>query len=203
VFGIFLVPAGSAGLTVEPLDMLAGGSYPPCRVHLERVRVGPEAVLGGSERLGSAWGTLRLTGSYERLVVAALALGLASAIVERSIAFARERTQFGQPIARFQAIQHSLVEMKTGQTAMRLFVEHALAALDTGGDATQAVRMAKYLCAEQLQQIAAQGMRIMGGRAYFGFEDMARYYRESPYCLYAGGTVEIQKMLIARTMGLA
>ena len=202
-FSIFLVPEGSAGLTVEPLDVLAGGAYPPCRVHLERVRVGPEAVLGGAARLGSAWGTLRLTGSYERVVVAAMALGLASAIVERSVEFAQQRRQFGQPIAGFQAIQHGLVDMKTGQTAMRLFVENALAAVETGGDATQAVCMAKYFCAEQLQQIAAQGMRIMGGRAYFGFEDMARYYREAPYSLYAGGTVEIQKLLIARTMSLA
>ena len=202
-FSILLVPEGAPGLTVEPLEMLAGGAYPPCRVHLERVRVGPEAVLGGAARLGSAWGTLRLTGSYERLVVAAMALGLASAIVARSVEFARQRRQFGQPIAGFQTIQHALVEMKTTETAMRLFVEHALAALEAGGDATQAVCMAKYFCAEQLQQIVAQGMRIMGGRAYFGFEDTARYYREAPYSLYAGGTVEIQKMLIARAMGFA
>lgn len=55
---------------------------------------------------------------------------------------------------------------------------------------------------EQLQNISSLGMRVMGGRAYFEFEDMSRYYREAPSCLYAGGTIEIQTMLIARTMGL-
>ena len=55
---------------------------------------------------------------------------------------------------------------------------------------------------EQLQRIVAMGMRVLGGRAYFEFEEMARYAREAPFSLYAGGTVEIQKMLIARQMGL-
>lgn len=202
MFSIFLVPSGTPGLTVAPLDMLASGAHASCRVRMASVHVATEAVLGGVPRLGTAWEVLRLTGSYERLTVAAVALGLASAIVERALAFARQRRQFGQPIATFQAIQHALVEMKTTETAMRLFVENALATLEDGGDATQAICMAKYFCAEQLQWLAQTGMRILGGRAYFAFEDMARYYREAPFSLYAGGTVEIQKMLIARTLGL-
>lgn len=201
-FSIFLVPAGAPGVTVEPLAMLAGDLHASCRVRLADVPIGPEAVLGGATRLGTAWDTLRLTGLYERIVVAALSLGLASAIVDRSVTFARRRHQFGQPIAAFQVIQHALVEMKTTETAMRLFVENALAALEGGDDATQAVCMAKYVCAEQLQRVTAKGMRVMGGRAYFAFEDMARFYREAPFSMYAGGTVEIQKMLVARTMGL-
>lgn len=200
---VFLVPAGARGLRVEPLDMLAGDLHASCRLRLESVPLGSDAILGGPEGLGKAWATLRLTGAYERLVVAALALGLAAAIVERSVAFARQRHQFGQAIANFQVIQHALVEMKTIETGMRLFVEHALATLESGGDPTQAVCMAKYVCAEQLQQVAALGMRVLGGRAYFAFEDMSRYYREAPFSLYAGGTIEIQKLLIARTMGLA
>ena len=100
-----------------------------------------------------------------------------------------------------------LVEMQTMETGMRLFVEHALAAYEAGDvnseQTNQAVCMAKWICAEQLQQIVAKGMRIMGGRAYFGeLDDMERFYREAPFSLYAGGTIEIQKMLIARTMGL-
>lgn len=85
---------------------------------------------------------------------------------------------------------------------MHLFVDNALSALEKGSDATQEVCMAKYFCAEKLQEIVSLGMRVMGGRSYFEFEDMSRYYREAPFTLYAGGTIEIQKMLIARTMGL-
>lgn len=83
-----------------------------------------------------------------------------------------------------------------------MFVENALTAMQKGGDATQEVCMAKYFCAQKLQEIVSLGMRVMGGRSYFEFEDMSRYYREAPFTLYAGGTIEIQKMLIARKMGL-
>jgi alkylation response protein AidB-like acyl-CoA dehydrogenase len=139
---------------------------------------------------------------YERLVVAAMACGHGRAIVRRAVEFAKSRRQFGQAIAAHQAIQHTLVEMRTIETGMHLFVENALSTLENGGDATQEICMAKYVCAEQLQTLASHGMRVMGGRSYFEFEDMSRYYREAPFCLYAGGTIEIQKMLIARAMGL-
>lgn len=198
---LFLVPRGAPALAVEPLPTLAGGPHASCHVRLDGVRVEADQVLGGPAGLGKAWGVLRVTGTLERLMVAALALGLASAAAERAVAFARERRQFGQPIAGFQAIQHTLVEMRTTVTGMRLFLDNALSAMEAG-DATEAVCMAKYWCSEQLQRVVGMGMRVLGGRAYFDFEDMARYAREAPFSLYAGGTVEIQKMLIARQMGL-
>jgi alkylation response protein AidB-like acyl-CoA dehydrogenase len=195
-------------LTIEPLEeKLAARGQASCRFRLDIVMVSDENVLGGPTQLGKARTVLRYMGTLERLAVAALALGLASTIVKRAVSFARKRQQFGQSISNFQAIQHMLVEMQTMETGMRLFVEHALAAYEAEGakaeKTTQAVCMAKWICAEQLQQIVAKGMRVMGGRAYFGeLDDMERFYREAPFTLYAGGTIEIQKMLIARTMGL-
>jgi alkylation response protein AidB-like acyl-CoA dehydrogenase len=200
---LFLVPAGAPGIIIEPLEKLSSNVHASCRVRLSAVRLPPEALLGGAEAMGKAWPILKQTGPLERLAVAGIASGLASAIVQRAIDFARSRQQFGQPIASFQAIQHALVEMKTAETAMHLFVERALASLSAGQDPTMDICMAKYFCAEQLQEIAAKAMRILGGRAYFMFEEMARFYREAPFSLYAGGTVEIQKLLIARAMGLA
>jgi alkylation response protein AidB-like acyl-CoA dehydrogenase len=201
-FGLFLVPRNAPGLSIRPLAKLSANPHASCHLIFEDVHVADDDVLGGRDRLGAVWSTLRLTGMYERLVVAALACGLGRAIVLRALEFAKSRRQFGQAIASYQAIQHTLVEMRTLETAMYLFVENALFALETSGDATQEVCMAKYYCAEQLQTIASLGMRVMGGRSYFEFEDMSRYYREAPFCLYAGGTIEIQKMLIARTMDL-
>ena len=61
---------------------------------------------------------------------------------------------------------------------------------------------AKYFCAEQLQVLARHGMAILGGRAFFEMDEMARYFREAPFSMYAGGTSEIQKRIIARAMGL-
>jgi alkylation response protein AidB-like acyl-CoA dehydrogenase len=165
------------------------------------VRLGPEQLLGGAERLGKAWPIMRFSGSLERIVVAATAVGLADAIIDRALSFAKERRQFGQSLVSFQSLQHLLVEMRTAQVGMGLFVEHALRML-AEGEPDQAASMAKYHCAEQLQEIVAKGMRIMGGRAFFSFEQMSRYYCEAPFSLYAGGTVEIQKNLIARGMGI-
>jgi alkylation response protein AidB-like acyl-CoA dehydrogenase len=118
------------------------------------------------------------------------------------VEFARARDQFGKPIAAFQSIQHRLVEMRTLVRAMSLMVAHAAQLLESGVDATEQVCMAKYYCAEQLQHVVGSGMRVMGGRAYFEFEDMERYYREAPLALYAGGTIEMQKRQIARCMDL-
>jgi alkylation response protein AidB-like acyl-CoA dehydrogenase len=199
---LFLVPKGAEGLTIEPMPKLAGGAHASCHLLLRDVRVPGSHVLGGSDRLGKAWDILRASGRLERLTVAAMSVGLASAIVDRAVAFAKSRQQFGQSIASYQAIQHKLVDMKMTETAMRLFVNEALAAVERGGEADAAISMAKCFCSEQLQTLVGDGMQVMGGRGYFEMEKMARYYREAPFMLYAGGTVEIQKLLIARSLGL-
>ncbi len=198
---LFLVPTGTQGLVIKPLPRIAGNTHGSCQLFLDDVRVGPDQLLGGNEKLGKAWATLRFTGSLERIVVAATATGLAGAVVDRAIDFAKERRQFGNTIASFQAVQHMLVEMRTAETGMRLFVDHAVDML-ASGESDIAASMAKFHCAEQLQEIVAKGMRIMGGRACFTFEQMSRFYCEAPFSLYAGGTIEIQKALIARAMGI-
>jgi alkylation response protein AidB-like acyl-CoA dehydrogenase len=198
---LFLVPRGAEGLSIEPLRRVAGNVHASCRVTMRDVRLGPEQILGGTEMRGKAWPVMRFSGSLERIVVAATAAGLADAINDRACNFAKERRQFGQAIVSFQSLQHLLVEMRTAQVGMRLFVEHALRMLEAG-EPEQAASMAKYYCAEELQEIVTKGMRIMGGRAFFSFEPMSRYYCEAPFSLYAGGTVEIQKSLIARSMGI-
>jgi alkylation response protein AidB-like acyl-CoA dehydrogenase len=198
---LFLVPGDAEGVHIEPLPRVSANVHASCRVTMHDVRLGPEQLLGGADWLGKAWPVMRFSGALERIVVAATAAGLADAIINRACSFARERRQFGQPLASFQSLQHLLVEMRTAGVGMQLFVEHALQML-AKGEPEQAASMAKYHCAEQLQEIVAKGMRIMGGRAFFSFEPMSRYYCEAPFSLYAGGTIEIQKSLIARSMGI-
>jgi len=89
-------------------------------------------------------------------------------------------SKFGQAIASFQTPQHMSVEMRTAETGMRLFVGHAVDML-AAGEPDLGASMAKYHCAEQLQEIVAKGMRIMGGRACFAFEETSRFYREAPF----------------------
>ena len=201
-FGIVMVPKASANLTVEPLAKLSGNAMPSCKVTFDSVSVPSTSILGGPAGLENAWSLLRNTGSLERLLVAAMACGLARAATRRATEFIRERRQFGKALKDFQAIQHSVVEMTTLTKGMELFLENAVQMHESGEDATQAISMAKYFCSEQLQRVVEIAVRVLGGRAYFEFEPVSRMYREAPFCLFAGGTVEIQKMLIARTLSI-
>ncbi|MDR0244231.1 MAG: acyl-CoA dehydrogenase [Burkholderia sp.] len=201
-FGIFLVPGKAPNLTVTALPKLSANGCASCHVVLEAVAVPADAVLGGSDALEAAWNVLRLTGALERLVVAAMASGLARAATRRAAAFIKERKQFGQVLSSFQSIQHTVVEMSTLTTAMELMVANAIRAYESGDDATEAISKAKYFCSEQLQKVVGSAVRVMGGRAYFDFEPVSRYYREATFSLFAGGTIEVQKMLIARSIGI-
>ena len=199
---VFLVPQNAAGLTIEPLKKLAGNAHPSCRVVLDDVSVAADQLLGETEGLGTAGANLRLTGALERLMVAAICVGTAKRILEDALAFSREREQFGQRICEFQSISHTLVEMATSYKIMKLLVNDATKAVESNRDATEEVCMAKYYCAEQLQIMVANGMRILGGRAYFSDSAMSRIYRETPLALYAGGTIELHKNILARILDL-
>lgn len=201
-FGVLMVPGGAENLTIEPLSKIAGNTYPSCRVTFDGVRVGAADVLGGVKGLAAAWPILRNTGTLERLVVSAMACGIAQAATRRATEFIRDRRQFGKPLTEFQAVQHAVVEMSTLTRGMQLFLDHAVGEHAECSDPTQAISMAKYFCSEQLQRVVEIAVRVLGGRAYFDFEPVSRLYREAPFCLFAGGTVEIQKMLIARSLAI-
>lgn len=199
--GVFIVRPNTDGLSIEPLAKLAGGAQPSCLVRMDTVCVPTSDLLGGEAGLDKSWQALRITGSLERLVVAASCLGTADRIFEECRDFAKSRVQFGQRIVNFQAINHMLVEMETAVRIMRLLVRDAVEHLKSGKDPTTSVCTAKYVCADRLQWIAGAGMRVLGGRAYLAENVMSRIYREAPLALYAGGTIEVQKNLIAQALG--
>ena len=89
-------------------------------------------------------------------------VGLTRAVTKRAVEFAKARHQFGKPIAAFQSIQHKLVEMHTMVRAMSPMSAHSTSLLENEVDATEQVCMAKYYCAEQLQNVVASGMRVWG-----------------------------------------
>lgn len=198
--GVFVVDPELAGVTIRAMPKLAGNAQPSCHIKLDGVRVAREDLLGGEDGY-SAWSKLRITGALERLMVAASAVGMAERIVEEASQFVLEREQFGKKIFEFQSVQHLLVDLRTRSRLMRLVYEDALKAMAVPGDPTAAVCIAKYFCAEALQDVVQAGMRIFGGRAYVRGHIMERIYRDAPLALYAGGTVELQKNLIARSLG--
>ena len=196
------MPQGATGLDVRPLKKIAGNAFATCEVRYSEVRVAADLLLGGEAGLDRAWDSLMPIGAMERICVAASSLGLAQTIFEEAREHAVTREQFGQPIAKFQSIQHTLVDMATEIEAMRWLTYNAASMADRGEMAFKEVSMAKYYCSEKVNAMAIKGMNILGGRAYLEETPMARYLREGILSLYAGGTTEIQKNLIARFIGL-
>lgn len=201
-FGVFLVPADARNLTVTPLPKMGGNDHASCHVTFDGVELDASQVLGGSLALGDAWKVLRITGMLERLIVAAMACGMARSATARATGFIKERKQFGQALSNFQSIQHAVVDMSTLTTAMEAMAAHAVQAYENGSDAGAAISKAKLFCAESLMRVVESALRVMGGRAFFDFEPVSHVYREAPLCLFAGGTSEIQKILIARSLGI-
>lgn len=196
---IFLVPRTAHGLKIEPLGKIAGNAVPSCRVEYDGVRVPADALLG---QKNAAWTPLMIGAGLERLLVAASCLGRAQIVLQEVIDFVSNRRQFGQPIARFQVVQHQIADMATDIEAMRWLVYSAAWRLDKGQRPVKEISMAKVFCAERLNEIVNRGMRLLGGRAYLKECNMERHLRESFLGLYAGGTVEIQRNLIAGQLGL-
>ena len=141
-------------------------------------------------------------GGLERLSVAASCVGAAQAVFEETLAHVTAREQFGQPIARFQAVQHQLADMATDIEAMRLLTYSAAWRTAAGQTPVKEVSMAKLFCGERLNAIVVRGMRLLGAKAYLEDTPMPRRLRESLLAFYAGGTMEIQRNTIAKSLGL-
>lgn len=199
---VFLVPVPADGLLITPMDKITGNAFASCTVHLDNVRLPHDAVLGGEEGTHNAWAALRVTGGMERVCVAASALGLARAVHEDALAHCRKREQFGQPIGKFQAVQHCLADMATSIEAMQWLTYAAAWKADKGEDAGKEMSMAKVYAAETLNRLVLEGLGLLGGQGFLASTPMARYQREALLSLYAGGTSQIQKNLIARYLQL-
>ena len=196
---LLLVARDAPGLDVQPMDKLAGNAVASCRVEYNQVRVPVANRVGGEHQ---AWPLLMLGGGLERLIVSAAAVGTAQTILDDVLEFVQKREQFGQPVGNFQAVQHQLADMACELDAARLLVYRAAWLMDQGKQPVKEVSMAKLFASERLMQIALRGMRLLGGQAYFMESAMQRRMRESMLSLYAGGTMEIQRNLIARSLGL-
>jgi len=137
-----------------------------------------------------------------RIGIAAQAVGIAEAAFEAARDYAKEREQFGQPIARFQAIQWMLVDMKTRLEAARLLTYQAALAKDeakkTGGRYTLPAAMAKLYASETAMWVATKAVQIFGGNGYSKEYPVERHFRDAKITEIYEGTSEIQRLVIAR-----
>jgi isovaleryl-CoA dehydrogenase len=196
---MMLVPRDADGLTLTPIPTLGGKETN--EIHLDDVRVPGDALLGVE---GGGWTQLMAGLNNERVILGASALGLAQRAFDDALAYAKERRQFGRPIGSFQAIQHKFADMATDLAQARLLVRWVarLTDEDPGRMLPQEASMAKLATTELAKRCALEGMQIMGGYGYASEYPMERYLRAAVVTTIYGGTSEIQRNIVAKTLGL-
>ena len=133
-----------------------------------------------------------------RISIAALSLGIAKGALDASVKYAKERQQFGQPIANFQAIGFKLADMATKIEAAELLTLQAADLKNRGEKVTRQSAYAKYYASEVAVYASTEAVQIFGGYGYTKDFPVEKYYRDSKLCTIGEGTSEIQKLVIAR-----
>ena len=196
---MILVPREAQGMTITPIPTMGGEETN--EIHLDGVRVAESGLLGGE---GSGWTQLMSGLNYERTILAASALGLAQRTFDDALAYAKERRQFGRPVGSFQALSHRFAELATELAQVRLLVRWVASLTDEDPQRMlpQEASMAKLASTELAKRCALEGMQAMGGYGYATEYPMERYLRSAVVGTIYGGTSEIQKNIIAKTLGL-
>ena len=178
-------------------DKLGVRSSDTSEIVFEDCRV-PAANLLGREGMGFV-DTLRIL-DKGRVGIAAFSVGIAEAALEASIRYARERRQFGHPIADFQAVQFKVAEMATRTAAARLLTWRAATMADAGRPHTAESSMAKLFASEAAVEIALDAIQIHGGYGYVKEYPVERYLRDAKIGTIGEGTSEVQRLVIARQL---
>ena len=158
----------------------------------------PDSALVGQRGEGFVDAMKILDGG--RISIAALALGMARGAYDAAIAYAKQREQFGKPIAEFQAIQQMLADMATRLDAATLLVYRAAWLKDQGAKTTLESAMAKLYASEVGVWVADRVLQIFGGYGYVKDFPAEKYYRDMKLCTIGEGTSEIQRLVIAREL---
>ncbi len=137
-----------------------------------------------------------------RIGIAAQAVGLAQGALEVAARYAKQRNAFGKPISDFQAIQWMLADMQTEIEAARALVYHAAWLKDSGGRMGAASSKAKLYASEMVNRVAAKAVQIHGSAGYSRETEVERIYRDARVITIYEGTSEVQRMIIARDLGL-
>lgn len=135
-----------------------------------------------------------------RISIAALSLGIAKGAYEAAVEYSKQRHQFGQPIASFQAISFKLADMQTKIQTAELLTRKAAFLKNKGEKMTKEAAMAKYYASEICVQIATDAVQIFGGYGYTKDFPVEKFYRDSKLCTIGEGTSEIQKIVISRNL---
>jgi short-chain 2-methylacyl-CoA dehydrogenase len=194
-----IVPNGTPGYAIgEPYRKMGWNASDTRPLSFEDCRV-PEANLLGRRGEGFKQFLQILDGG--RIGVAAMGVGLAQGALDEAISYARERRAFGQPIAKYQAIQAKIADISAQIEAARLLVYRAAVLKDRGESFTLTAAQAKLITGRLAVRATEEAVQIHGGYGYIEEYPVCRFYRDAKILTIGEGTDEVQQMVIARQLG--
>lgn len=196
---IFLVDRNSKGIIMKAIDKLGMGALETNEIYFNDVKVSEKNIFG---ELNKGFYNFAGLMDYERIAASSQFIGLAEAILEEALDYAKKRVQFEKPIGSFQAISHLLADAFVELNVARLFVRYCAWKRTQGEPAPIEASQAKLYSSNMVWKIAQIGMQVMGSYGYRMDVDMQRYFREAKGAELGGGTSQIQKNIIARHLGL-
>ena len=196
---LMLLPNDAPGLEIRRTPTLARHLLGTNELFLSDVVV-PKANMIGA--LNNGFSMLMSGLDYEKIVMAAAYTGVAQATMDDMLDYSKQRQQFGRPIGNFQALAHPMVDMQTEIDAARLLTYRAAWMLSTGMPCTREAAMAKLKCSETYVAAARLGMQVLAGHGFSTESMMSFRWRESIVATISGGTSQIQRNAIAKSMGL-
>ena len=195
----FIIERGNPGLKAGKKENKLGmRASETAEVIFEDCFVPDENVVGGAAGVGRGFQQAMQILDGGRISIAALGLGIAKGAYEASVKYAKERQQFGQPIAQFQAIGFKLADMATKIEAGELLTMQAAYLKNNKKPMTKESAFAKYYTSEIAVQISTDAVQVHGGYGYTKDFPVEKFYRDSKLCTIGEGTSEIQKLVISR-----
>ena len=198
----FIVEKTFPGYKVGTIEKKMGhrGSH-TAELIFDNCIVPKENVIGGIKMVGQGFKTAMKVLDRGRIAIGASAVGAAQKLLELSVDYAKQRVQFGRPIANFQAIQFMLADMATQIYAARQILYHAARLRDKmGTSVTKEASMVKLFCTEMVSRVADMALQIHGGMGYMKDYPIERFYRDVRLMRIYEGTSEIQRLVIAREL---
>jgi acyl-CoA dehydrogenase len=196
---LFVVEAGTPGLAARRMDTVGWRTSQTAELVLEECSLPADALLGQENR---GFYHIMENFQWERMVMALSAVAGAELTLHMAMAYARERSAFGRPVAKFQVWRHRFADLATEIEAARSLTYHALRKVRHGEDAVREVSMAKWLSTELAWKVADEAVQVHGGYGYMMEFPAQRAWRDARLGPIGGGTTEVMKEIIGRSYGL-
>jgi acyl-CoA dehydrogenase len=198
--GLFVVPASAEGFSRgRKLDKVGRRAQDTAELFFDEVAVGPEDVLGDE---GEGLRNLMRNLPQERLSIAVTAVAHAERALEITLAYVRDRKAFGRPVGSFQANRFALAELVTETQAARVYVDRCIEAHVAGELTAEEAAGVKFLTTELEFSVMDRCLQLHGGYGYMEEYEIARMWRDARVQRIYGGTNEIMKEIVGRSLGL-